>query len=60
MDHKAFLRALPIEVKAQLMLRSDPAGLRHLAGIWGLFWFAASGSAWACRFGGPCCRCRAC
>jgi fatty acid desaturase len=36
MDHKAFLRALPIEVKAQLMLRSDAAGLLHLTGHLGL------------------------
>lgn len=31
MDHKAWLAALPSDVKAQLTARSDAAGLRHLA-----------------------------
>jgi fatty acid desaturase len=31
MDHKAWLAALPAEVKAELAARSDAAGLRHLA-----------------------------
>ena len=34
-DHKAFLAQLPPEAKAQLTLRSDRAGLVHLAGHWG-------------------------
>ncbi len=36
MDQKSFVQALPIDVKAQLMLRSDAAGLRHLLGHLGL------------------------
>jgi fatty acid desaturase len=32
MDHKEFLQKLPAEIKARLTLRSDQAGLRHLAG----------------------------
>jgi len=35
-DHKAWLAALPAEVKAGLAARSDAAGLRHLAGHLGL------------------------
>ena len=31
MDHRAWLAALPPEVKADLAVRSDAAGLRHLA-----------------------------
>ena len=36
MDHKSWLAALPPEVKAELALRSDAAGLRHLALHFGL------------------------
>lgn len=35
MDHRALLRTLSPEIRQALLLRSDLAGLRHLAGHWG-------------------------
>ena len=42
MDHKAFLASLPPEAKAALTLRSDRAGLAHLAGHGGAILLCAS------------------
>jgi len=51
MDHKAFLAALPPEVKAALTARSDAEGLRHLALHGGAIlavgaWIALGGPLW--------------
>jgi fatty acid desaturase len=41
-DHKAFLASLPADTRADLQMRSDRAGLIHLALHWGLIAFCGT------------------
>ena len=41
-DHRAFLRQLPVQTRQRLLLRSNRQGLRHLAIHWGLIAFVGT------------------